>query len=229
MYINGRNIIFTSREVGSVDAYLNRIHRAKPLSTEEEYNLWLRMQHGNESAREQLIFANLPYVVSVAKKYLPSGAPFEDLIQAGNLGLVKATNVFDASLGFRLITFATWHIENEVRKTANDYNRHNIVSLDKPFNVDDEDGLALIDILPAYHDQATDWDFSYSDALSHLEARAEKRQHGFGTPTDDLHRMLLKGYTTSDFARKHRLNEAQMTRFLTILREEAGHMLRPAA
>ena len=61
----------------------------------------------------------------------------------------------------------------------------------------------------------------YADALSHLEDRADRRQYGLGSLTADLHHMLCRGYTTSDFARKHHLNDQQMSRLLTILREEA--------
>ena len=107
MYRNGKNITFIDRSVECVNLYLHNIRKAKPLTNEAEYEFWLSMQQGSSSAREQLIFANLPYVVSVAKKYLPSGAALEDLIQAGNEGLVRAVDKFDASLGYRLISFAT--------------------------------------------------------------------------------------------------------------------------
>ena len=69
----------------------------------------------------------------------------------------------------------------------------------------------------------------YTDALKHLQVRAEERQPGLGSLTIDLHQILLDGYTTSDFARKHHLNEAQMNRLFTILREEANLPLSTAA
>ena len=111
---------FTDRSVDSVNHYLNDINRRKfePLSNQEEHDLGIRAMQGNKEARERLINANLRYVVSVAKRYQSSEASFEDLIQAGNEGLVKAVDRFDPTLNLRLISYATWYIQNEVRKTA---------------------------------------------------------------------------------------------------------------
>ena len=221
MYQNGKNITFTDRSVDSVNSFLKAISKSKPLTNEQEYDLWLLMQQGSKSAREQLVFANLRYVVKVAKQYLKSNASFEDLIQAGCEGLVNAIDKFDASLGFRLISFATWYIENEVSKAAYDYIRHRSDSLDESIDAEDEDAPTRIELLTSYPCQSSDWDLRYSDALRHLQVRAEKRQPGLGRLTADLHQMLLDGYTTSDFARKHHLNESQMNRLFAILREEA--------
>ena len=229
MYLNGKNISFTDRSNDCVKNYLKNINCSTPLTTEEEYDLWLRMQQNSRQARNQLIFANLRYVVSIAKKYLRSGAEFADLIQAGNEGLVRAVDKFDASRGYRLISFATWYIENEVYKAAYNYIRHDVISLDEPFDAEDERGGTLMDNLVSYPSESTDWNLRYYDALNSLKAKAEKRQYGLGRLTVELHDILLKGYTTSDFAHKHRLNESQMTRLLTILSEETGRPLRSAA
>ena len=229
MYRNGKNFSFTDRSVDSVNLFLSSIRQSEPLTTEAEYDLWCRMQNGSKSAREKLIFANLRYVVSVAKQYLASKAPFEDLIQAGCEGLVRAVNKFDASLGYRLISYATWHIENEVRKAAYDYIRHSHSSLDEPLYADDKDGETHTDYLEARPCQSTDWNLRYRDALEALKRRAEDRQYGLSHLTAELHQMLLDGYTTSDFARRHHLSESQMTRLLTILREESGSFYRLAA
>ena len=229
MYQNGINITIIDRSVDSVNLYFHAIRKAKSLSNEEEYNLWLSMQKGSSSAREQLIFANLPYVISVAKKYLPSGAALEDLIQAGNEGLILAVDKFDASLGFRLISFATWFIENEVRKAAYGYIRHNVDSLDVSIHADDNDGETLSNRVKAHPSQSADWNLRYRDALQGLKERLDKRMFGLGRLTGKLHQMLLDGYTTSDFARKHRLSERQMNRLLTLIREEADPLLKMAA
>ena len=228
MYQNGINITIIDRSVDSVNLYFHAIRKAKPLSNEEEYNLWLSMQKGSSSAREQLIFANLPYVISVAKKYLPSGAALEDLIQAGNEGLILAVDKFDASLGFRLISFATWFIENEVRKAAYGYIRHNVDSLDMSISAEKEDDT-LANHVKAHPSQSADWNLLYRDALQALKERLDKRMFGLGRLTGKLHQMLLDGYTTSDFARKHRLSERQMNRLLTLIREEADPLLKMAA
>ena len=214
-------LVFTDRSVRSVDNYLSEISPYKPLTTAQEYKLWILMQYGDEKARERLICANLRYVVKAAKKYLRSNAPFEDLIQAGNEGLVKAAMTFDASLGYRFISYATWFVENEVRKAAYDYIEHDVESLDTPLWSDKKDEPLFVDSLNASPCQSTDWNIRYHETLVELKRRAEERQFGFGALTDELHQMLANGYTTSDFARKHHLNEKQMTRLLTVLREEA--------
>ena len=130
--------------------------------------------------------------------------------------------------GYRFISYATWYIENEVRKTAYGYLRNKCVSLDKPLGTDD-DSPTRKDYLCARPCQSTDWNLRYRDALERLKRHAEERQYGLGRLTAELHQMLLEGYTTSDFARRHRLTESQMNRLLTILREEADGSLHIAA
>ena len=228
MIRKNERLVFTDRSIRSVDSFLSEICHYKPLTTQEEYALWSLMQQGDDSARQQLICSNLRYAIRAAKKYLGSKAPFEDLIQAGCEGLVKAARTFDASLGYRFISYATWFVENEVRKAANDYILHNDKSLDTPLCPDKEDGPRIVDCIYARPCQSTDWNLRYYDALVELKRRAEERQFGFGALAAELHQMLTDGYTTSDFARKNRLNEKQMTRLLTVLREEAT-ALRPAA
>lgn len=221
-------IIFTDRSIRSVDRFLKEISRFKPLTTEEEYRLWSLMQQGDKHAREQLICANLRYVVKVAKKYFWQGVPFEDLIQAGCEGLVRAASQFDASLGYRFISYATWFVEYEVKKTAKDYEFHKGESLDTPLYPNETDGPQAVDCICGWSCQSTDWNQRYHDTLVELKLRADKRQFGFGALTAELHQMLSAGYTTSDFARKHRLNEKQMARLLSVLREEAAALC-PAA
>ena len=229
MYQNGKNIIIIDHSVNCVEAILADLRHRKPLTTEQEHDLWLRMQQGSKRAFDRLVESNMPYVMRIAKQYLPSGAALEDLFQAGCEGLVIAAHKFDASLGFRFVSFATWYVENEVRKAAYDYINHDVISLDEPINADDEQGDYYIDSLAAYPYQSTDWNLRYRDALNELKAKAEERQCGLGRLTDELHQMLLSGYTTSDFAHKHRFNEAQMKHLLTILREEANRPLTTAA
>lgn len=223
-----KRLVLIDRSIRSVDNYLSEISPYKPLTTDDEYNLWILMQNGDDNARELLICANLRYVVKAAKKYLGSKAPLEDLIQAGNEGLVKAAMTFDASLGYRFISYATWFVENEVRRAVNDYILHKGKSLDTPVNPDKEDGPQVIDFIYAHPCQSTDWNLRYRDTLVELKRRAEERQFGFGALTAELYQMLTDGYTTSDFARKHHLNEKQMTRLFTVLREESTTLRRAA-
>ena len=108
MYQNGKNISFTDRTNSSVDMFLRDIRKSEPLSSAEEHELWCQMRQGCQRARSKFIHANLRYVVTVAKKYLASGTDFEDLLMAGSLGITRAADMFDARLGYRFISFATW-------------------------------------------------------------------------------------------------------------------------
>lgn len=225
MYQNGKNIIFIDRSVAIVNSILNSISKSKPLSREKEYDLWLRMCQGSMQAREQLVKANLRYVVTLAKKYLASGAAFEDLFQAGCEGIILAADKFDASRGFRFISFATWYIEYEIRKVAYDFIHHDCDSLDQPINDDDVRSAAHIDLLPTYSNHSADWHLLYNDALDALKSHTDKRLYGAGELVADMYAMSQKGYTVSDFANKHHLNDEQIHYFLDILQEEARDLL----
>ena len=103
--------------------YFARIDKGKLLSREEEFDLARRAQSGDRRARQRLIEKNLRLVVSVAKKYRGQGLPFEDLIQEGNLGLMKAVEKFDPEKGWRLSTYATWWIRQAVQRAVADKGR----------------------------------------------------------------------------------------------------------
>lgn len=229
MYQNGKNIIFTDRSVDSVNSFLRIASKSKPLTNSEEYELWTRIRQGSQKAREQLVNANLRYVVKVAKKYLVSKAPFEDLLMAGCEGIIKAADRFDATLGFRFISYATKYIEKEVRKTAYDHILHDASSLDEPVDAEKEGRTHLVDMLSAYPNDASDWTLCYEDTFSYLKERADRRLQGAGSLLNDLYQMLQDGYTTSDFARKHHLNSHQMKHLLSIFREEAADSFRQSA
>ena len=103
--------------------YLDRIARERLLTPREERDLSRRTRAGDERARKKLIQKNLRLVVSVAKKYRGYGLPFEDLIQEGNLGLMKAVDKFDPGKGFRFSTYATWWIRQAVARAVADKGR----------------------------------------------------------------------------------------------------------
>ena len=229
MYLKGKNITIIDHSVNSVERILKDLRKCKPLTTEEEHDLWLDMQQGSKKAFDLLIRSNMLYAMSIAKKYMASHARLEDLFQAGCEGLVMAAHKYDASLGCRFISFATWYVENEVRKAAYDYIKHDIASLDEPIDAEEPDGDTYLDRLTARPCQSTDWNLRYREALEDFKHRVEERQFGLGRLTEELHQMLLDGYSTSDFSRKHRFTEKHMTRLLNILREEAGLPLPQAA
>jgi RNA polymerase primary sigma factor len=103
--------------------YLRHIGQGELLTQEQEINLSKRTKAGEEKARRRLIEKNLRLVVSVAKKYRGHGLPFEDLIQEGNIGLMKAVEKYDPDLGYRLSTYASWWIRQAIQRALADKGR----------------------------------------------------------------------------------------------------------
>lgn len=106
-----------------VRMYLKEIGKVPLLSAEEEINLAKRMEEGDEAAKKRLAEANLRLVVSIAKRYVGRGMLFLDLIQEGNLGLIKAVEKFDYRKGYRFSTYATWWIRQAITRAIADQAR----------------------------------------------------------------------------------------------------------
>ena len=107
----------------SVKSFLKDIGKIPLLSAEEEIKLAERMKNGDEAAKNRLIEANLRLVVSIAKKYVRRGMQFLDLIQEGNMGLIKAVEKFDYTKGFKFSTYATWWVRQAITRAIADQAR----------------------------------------------------------------------------------------------------------
>ena len=232
MYQNGRNVVFIDRNNESVNMFLREARKYKPLTTEQEYDLWLQMRQGDKHAKDKLIRSNMLFVVTIAKNYVVSSTDLEDLLMAGALGITKAADAFDASLGFRFISFAKWHIEREIRNAAYDHLKHHSAStsLDKPKHDKEGRSYYMIDKLPSSAIVPPDWDIRYDDALQKMKRSLDNRYwHGVGDLLDDYLSMTEKGYTMTDFAKKNGLSDLEQRRFLDMLRTEGRRNLKTAA
>jgi len=99
-----------------LDSYWHDIKTCEPISREEEYNLVKSAKGGDEGAMNQLISANLRFVVTIAKEYRDTGQPLSELISDGNLGLMEAAKRFDEDRGFKFITYAVWWIRQSIQR-----------------------------------------------------------------------------------------------------------------
>lgn len=106
-----------------VRMYLKEIGRVQLLSGEEEIELAIRIEQGDEEAKRRLAEANLRLVVSIARRYVGRGMLFLDLIQEGNMGLIKAVEKFDYRKGFKFSTYATWWIRQAITRSIADHGR----------------------------------------------------------------------------------------------------------
>lgn len=104
----------TNRETASLDKYLQEIGRVELISAEEEVELAKRIKEGDNAALEKLTKANLRFVISVSKQYQNQGLSLPDLINEGNLGLIKAAKRFDETRGFKFISYAVWWIRQSI-------------------------------------------------------------------------------------------------------------------
>src|SRR5674476_1264208 len=113
----------TNRESASLDKYLQEIGREELIKVDEEVELAQRIKKGDRAALEKLTKANLRFVVSVAKQYQNQGLSLPDLINEGNLGLIKAAEKFDETRGFKFISYAVWWIRQSILQALAEQSR----------------------------------------------------------------------------------------------------------
>ncbi|NPA45669.1 MAG: RNA polymerase sigma factor RpoD/SigA [Chlorobi bacterium] len=113
----------TNRETASLDKYLQEIAKVDLITADEEVELAQRIKAGDEKALEKLVKANLRFVVSVAKQYQNQGLTLPDLINEGNLGLIKAARRFDETRGFKFISYAVWWIRQSILQALAEQSR----------------------------------------------------------------------------------------------------------
>jgi RNA polymerase primary sigma factor len=113
----------TVRESKTLDQYFTEISKVNLLTPDEELDLAVKIRKGDENARNKLITSNLRFVVSVAKQYQNQGLSLTDLINEGNLGLIRATQKFDETRGFKFISYAVWWIRQGVTQAIADQSR----------------------------------------------------------------------------------------------------------
>jgi RNA polymerase primary sigma factor len=107
----------------SLKLYFREISKIPLLTASEEVDLAQRIEKGEEKAKQILIASNLRLVINVAKKYMYQGLSFQDLIEEGNLGLIKASEKFSWRRGFKFSTYATWWIRQSITRALSNYSR----------------------------------------------------------------------------------------------------------
>lgn len=158
----------TSRDTPSLEKYLQEIARLELLSVEEEVDLARRVKKGDEKALELLIKANLRFVISVAKQYQHQGLSLPDLINEGNLGLIKAATKFDETKGFKFISYAVWWIRQSILQAISEQAR--VVRL--PLN--QVGSLGKIHKISSRFEQENERDPSTEELAEKLEMSKEK-------------------------------------------------------
>lgn len=184
-----------------VETYFKEIRKFKPLTKEKELELTERIKNGDDEAKRALVEANLKFVVTIAKKYRDDDIPFEDIISEGNLGLIKAAERYDASMGNKFITYAVWWIKAYIQDFIERHDRNRDIDSDVLSSVlsddlrDDDYERELIGINEEFGNTINDINYR-ENAISEMVASLETRE-----------RKILALYFGLDGDKEHTLNE----------------------
>lgn len=184
-----------------VETYFKEIRKFKPLTKEKELELTERIKNGDDEAKRALVEANLKFVVTIAKKYRDDDIPFEDIISEGNLGLIKAAERYDASMGNKFITYAVWWIKAYIQDFIERHDRNRDIDNDVLSSVlsddlcDDDYERELIGINEEFGNTINDINYR-ENAISEMVASLETRE-----------RKILALYFGLDGDKEHTLNE----------------------
>lgn len=164
----------TSRETLSLAKYMAEVARYKLLQPKEEAKLAKRIKSGDEQALQQLVNANLRFVISVAKQYEKHGLSLSDLINEGNLGLIKAAKRFDMTKGFKFISYAVWWIRQSIMQAIADQSRMvryplNKITLNSHVNMGIEKLMQVYERDPTTQELADSLKMNEDEILSALQ------------------------------------------------------------
>ena len=205
---NSKNVVFIDRSVNSINILMKDIRKYEVLTNEEERTLLDNMRKGNKAAREKLINSNLRFVITKAKEYLWSGVAFEDLFQAGTIGLMEAVDRYDVSKDVTLLSYAVYWIESELLKTVKEHKRYSCnKSLEDKLPADN-DSRRLLDVMSSGREDGADWNIRYALAMKAIKAQV--KQAFFPEAADlweDYLIMREQGYCVADVAKKHNVPE----------------------
>ena len=165
---------FTSRDTLSMELYLVEISKISLLTVEEEIELAAQAQKGYKEAKKKLVLANLRFVVSVAKQYRNLGLSMEDLINEGNIGLLKAVDYFDVTKGFKFISYAVWWIRQSILQALADFPRLIRLPLSK-LNV-----INKINRYVEYYEQLLERPPTYEEIAEELNLKEKEIKEAIG-------------------------------------------------
>ena len=187
----------------SLTLYFSEIEKTKPLDPSEEIRLTKLVKQGDKNALNKIIESNLKFVVSVANKYRVTGIPLEDLINEGNIGLVKSAFRFDETRGFKFISYAVWWIRQSILQFIADQGRvvrlpANVANSMTKMKKNSEKLESALERLPTMGEIAELMEISEKDAdkLIQFNARSLSTDH----PLDDDEKMSMKDLLQSEDA-----------------------------